>query len=301
MTYRGAILDVDGTVVRGDEPIPGAREGLETLAAAGVRRLFVSNNPTKPPAAYERRFARGGFDVSADEVLTSGSITTRYLAREHPSDRIAVVGERGLTDQFRAAGLDVVDVETAADVKTAADVETAVGADADEEREADGSEAVVGVGEAGGEADVLVVSLDREFDYDDLCAAYWTLADGAVTFLGTDPDVIIPAAERDVPGSGAILNAVAGVAGRDPERVLGKPSAVARRMALDALGVPPEECLVVGDRLDTDVALGARAGMTTALVRTGVTDEAALAAADVRPDYVLDSLGDVGTVLAADG
>jgi 4-nitrophenyl phosphatase len=78
-------------------------------------------------------------------------------------------------------------------------------------------------------------------------------------------------------------------------------------MALDRLGVPAEECLVVGDRLDTDVALGARAGMTTALVLTGIVREdrleAELAAAEAEPDYVLDSLGEVGRVLdgAPDG
>jgi 4-nitrophenyl phosphatase len=259
MTYRGAVLDVDGTVVRGDEPIPGAKAGLEALAAAGVGRLFVSNNPTKPPEAYEQRLERAGFRVDPEEVLTSGSITTRYLREEHRADRIAVVGEAGLVEQFEDAGLRVVP-------------------------EFD-------------RADVLVVSLDRGFDYDRLCAAYWALEDGSVTFLGTDPDMVIPAVERDVPGSGAVINAVAGVAGREPERVLGKPSVVARRAVLETLGVAPEECLVVGDRLDTDIALGERAGMTTVLVMTGVTDEATLAASEIDPDYVLDSLGDVETVL----
>ena len=259
MTYRGAVLDVDGTVVRGNEPIPGAKAGLDALAAAGVRRLFVSNNPAKRPSAYEKRFERAGFDVSADEVLTSGTITTRYLREEHADDRVAVIGEAGLVEQFEDAGVRVVD---------------------EFER-----------------ADALVVSLDRSFDYDALSDAHWTLEDDSVAFLGTDPDITIPAVERDVPGSGAIINAVAGVAGRDPERVLGKPSEIARRTVLDALGVAPEECLVVGDRLDTDIALGERAGMTTALVRTGVTDEATLAASEIEPDYVLDSLGDVQTVL----
>lgn len=259
MTYRGAILDVDGTVVRGDVALPGAPEALDALSEAGVRRLFLSNNPAKEPAAYERRFERAGLSVSREEVLTSGVVTTRYLLDEHADDALFVVGDPALVDQFEDAGLTVVD--------------------------------------AGEDADAVVASLDRTFDYDDVCEAMWTLRGTDVAFYGTDPDMVIPAAERDVPGSGAVINAIAGPAGRTPDRILGKPAETTRRMALDALDVAPEECLVVGDRLDTDIALGARAGMTTALVRTGVTGDAELEASDVTPDYVLDDIGDLPAVL----
>ncbi|QIB73882.1 HAD-IIA family hydrolase [Halogeometricum borinquense] len=259
MTYRGVILDVDGTVVRGDEPIPRAGDGLDAIDAAGLERVFVSNNPTKRPAAYVERFARAGFEMAASEVITAGTVTARYLSEERPDDDLFVVGESGLVDILTDAGLSVV--------------------------------------EAGDSPDTLVASVDEEFDYDSLCEALWTLSDDGVAFIGTDPDTVIPAAERDVPGSGAIINAIAGVAERDPDVVLGKPSDTARDMALEHLGVPAESVLVVGDRLDTDIALGERAGMTTALVKTGVTDEETLAASSITPDYVLDSLGDVSKVL----
>ncbi|WP_251329962.1 HAD-IIA family hydrolase [Haloplanus pelagicus] len=259
MTYRGVVLDVDGTVVRGDDPIPGAAEGLDRLAAAGCRRLFVSNNPTKRPPAYADRLGRAGFDVDPTEILTAGTVTTTYLADRHADDALFVVGEPALVDQLTDAGLTVV---------------------TDERR-----------------ADTVVLSIDRAFDYDRLAAALRVCADGDVTLVGTDPDMVIPAAEGDLPGSGAIINAVAGVAGRDPDVVLGKPSDPALRMVRDRLDVPPAECLVVGDRLDTDVALGERAGMTTALVRTGITDETDLRRSDVSPDYVLDSLAEVGRIL----
>jgi len=259
MTYRGVVLDVDGTVVRGDEPIPGAAEGLDRLADAGLRRLFVSNNPTKRPPAYADRLRRAGFDASPDEIVTAGTITTDYLADRHADDALFVVGEAALVEQLADAGLTVVANET--------------------------------------RADAVVISIDRSFDYDRLCAVLRACSDEDVTLVGTDPDMVIPAAEGDVPGSGAIINAVAGVVGRDPDVVLGKPSAPARRIVRDRLGLPPGDCLVVGDRLDTDVALGERAGMTTALVRTGVTDDRDLARSDVTPDHVLDSLADVGAIL----
>jgi 4-nitrophenyl phosphatase len=259
MTLRGVVLDVDGTVVRGDTPIPGAREGLDAVAGAGLRRLFVSNNPTKPPVAYEDRLARAGFDVTAGEVVTAGTVTREYLADHHRGDDIFVIGESGLVDLLTEANLSLVD-----------DVEA---------------------------ADAVVVSIDRDFHYDHLSAALRGLSDESVTFVGTDPDMVIPAAERDVPGSGAVIHAVAGVTGRDPDVVLGKPSEYARDMILDRLGVPAADCLVVGDRLDTDIALGAQSGMTTALVRTGVTDDATLRETDFEPDYVLDSMAELERIL----
>ncbi|RDZ45712.1 HAD family hydrolase [Haloferax sp. Atlit-19N] len=259
MDYRGVVFDVDGTVVRGDEAIPGALDGLAAVDAAGLDRLFVSNNPTKAPVAYEARLRRAGIDATADEVVTSGTTTTVYLADRHPGARTFCIGEAGFRDQLRDAGLELV--------------------------------------RAGDDPEVVVVAIDREFDYDDLRDANSALRSGAA-FYGTDPDVIIPTADGDIPGSGAIINAVAGVAERDPDAILGKPSRVAQEYVLDKLGLPPEEVLIVGDRLDTDIAFGIDAGMGTALVRTGVTDDAVLAASEYEPDYVLDGLGDIGRIVS---
>jgi 4-nitrophenyl phosphatase len=269
MDVRGAVVDVDGTVLRGERALPGAARGLSALADAGVARLFVTNNPTARPARYVERFAAAGLDVAPEEVVTAGSTVVAYLRERHADDPLFVVGEAGLVEQLDAAGLRVVD---------------------DPDRAA-----------------CVVVSIDRSFGYGTLRDALWALdgdrdaddGDDRVAFVGTDPDVVIPAAERDVPGSGAMIRAVAAVAGREPDAVLGKPSRVARDLIFDRLDVPPADCLVVGDRLDTDVALGARAGATTAVVLTGVTDRADVADAppDLRPDHVLDDLGDLATLL----
>lgn len=258
MSYRGIILDVDGTVVRGSEPISGAREGLDALEAAGLKRVFLSNNPTKIPAAYESRFAEAGFDVDAEEVFTAGTITTEYLTANHSDDRLFVIADPGVDRQLLAANLVLTDDPNA--------------------------------------ADAVVVSMDREFDYQSLCDAIVAL-DDPLPFIGTDPDMVIPQSGPDIPGTGAMLHAVEGVTGREVDRICGKPSAFARQTVLDYLDLPAEECLVVGDRLDTDIKLGSEAGMTTVLVRTGVTDDETLADSPITPDYVLDSLAGLATVL----
>jgi 4-nitrophenyl phosphatase len=258
--YRGAVLDLDGTVYRGRDPIAGAPAAIERLRERGLRLLFLSNNPTKSREAYVDRLDRMGIPVDVKEVLSAGTVTTRYLVDHHAEDALFVIGSSGLLEQFEEANLSVT---------------------ADPER-----------------ADVLVASYDHEFCYDDMTDTYRAVADGGA-FIGSDPDVVIPAGDGQmVPGSGAIVRACAGVLERDPDHVLGKPSPEAVEMAHEALGVPLEQCLVVGDRLNTDLAFGERAGMTTVLVRTGVTDDRVLAASDLEPDYVLDSLADIDAVFA---
>ncbi len=256
--YEGAVLDLDGTVYRGDEALPGAADAISRLRDRGIETLFFSNNPTKSREAYAERLAGFEIETAPQEVLSAGTVTTRYLVDEHDDDSVFLIGDSGLKAQFESADVDLVDDATA--------------------------------------AEVLVVSWTSEFDYGDLLAGYRAIDAGAA-FYGTDPDRLIPAAEGMVPGSGAIVNAVAGTAERDPVKVLGKPSIEAQRAALDVLDLPPERCFVVGDRLNTDIALGERAGMTTVLVRTGVATDADLDESDVQPDHVIDSIADVDEVL----
>ncbi|MEF8799751.1 MAG: HAD-IIA family hydrolase [Halolamina sp.] len=268
MEYRGTLLDVDGTVVRGEQRLPGADEGIAALSDRGIARLFVSNNPTRRPAAYAQKLRNAGIDATAEEVLTAATTTVEYLRRNHAEDRVYLVGEPGLHEQLTDAGFAVDIAGKAAETGTQTTT-----------------------------ADVAVVSIDREFDYGTLSAALRVIRAESVPIVGTDPDAVIPAAEGDVPGSGAIIAAVADVAEREPAAVLGKPHALTRELALERLGVPAEACLVVGDRLDTDIALGAASGMTTVLVRSGVTDDARLARSAMTPDYVVDSLAALPTVL----
>jgi HAD superfamily hydrolase (TIGR01450 family) len=262
MPLAGAIVDLDGTVYRGDSLLPDAADAIDRLRAAGLEILFFSNNPTRDGGAYVDRLRDLGVDVRPGEACSAGDVTTQYLERHHSDDPIMLVGSPRLRDQFRRAGL----------VLTADP----------------------------GETEVLVGSWTREFGYEDMLAALRAVDEDTV-FLGSDPDRTVPAEGDEIPGSGAVVGALAATVGRDPDAVLGKPSEAALAFALDRLDLSPAECLVVGDRLGTDVALGERAGMTTALVLSGVTDADEVAGSDVEPDYVLDSLADVGTVLDGRG
>jgi 4-nitrophenyl phosphatase len=261
MTFRGVVVDLDGTVLRDGELIPGAADALAALRERADRVLYLTNNPTVPPADYAANLRDLGLDATDDDVLTAAVATIDYLHAEHDGETVFPIAESSIVDQLRAAGVDVTDDPT--------------------------------------EAAVVVVGYHRDFHHDDLQAALdaFDTDEDDMAFVGTDPDTTVPTAQGLKPGSGAIINAVAGVTGRDPDAVLGKPSATTARLAADRLGVPPEDCVLVGDRLDTDVAMGETAGMTTVLVRTGVEDDASTENGGVDPDYVVDSLADVPALL----
>lgn len=274
--YEGAILDVDGTIVRGEQLLPGASDGLRALEDAGVARLLFSNNPTRGSDHYREKLAPHGVDVTPENVLTSATVTAAYLAQTHPDERVYLVGGSRLESILEEAGLEVTDDPAAADV---------VLGSFDTEFSYDTLRDVLRAFE-GGKGKTKPVAGD-----DDLEAA------GELPFYGTDPDTTIPVEDGFDPGSGAILAAIEAVAGREPDHVLGKPSTVAADAALERLGVDPQDVLVVGDRLDTDITLGNRAGMTTALVLTGVSDRTTLENSAVEPDHVLESLADVERLL----
>lgn len=257
MTVRSLVLDVDGTLVRGDEPIPGAIEAVDRLRERGLDLVLLSNNPTRTPADYADWLAGLGFAVGPEEVVTSGSLTADYVVEEYPGSAIYLLGEPGLREMLTTRGTSLVSDPDA--------------------------------------AEVVVASIDREFTYDRLREALWAL-DGAA-FVATDPDRTIPSADRPVPGSGAIVAAVAEAANRDPDAMLGKPAETAAKAVESRVAGRNGEVLVVGDRLDTDILLGERAGMTTALVRSGVNTEADAAASDVTPDHVVESVADVEALL----
>lgn len=259
--FRSVVLDVDGTLVRGDHPLPGAIEAVERLRERNLDILLFSNNPTRSPADYADRLADLGFAVGPDDVLTSGALTADYVAAEHSGEATFLLGESGLREMLGARGVPLVSDPDA--------------------------------------AEVVVASIDREFTYERLRETLWAL-DGAA-FVATDPDRTIPAPDRPVPGSGPIIAAVSDAANRDPDVMLGKPAYSAAQEVEARVAGRDEEILIVGDRLDTDIMLGERAGMTTALVLSGVSTRTDAEASSVAPEYVLDSVADVAELLGEVG
>jgi arabinose operon protein AraL len=258
MTITGAIIDLDGTVYRGDDLLPGADEAIVGLRERGISMLFVSNKPIERRNRYAEKLTRLGVPCEPSDVVTSATVTADFLARNHPQSVSYVVGEEPLREELRDADLDVTD-------------------DPDD-------------------ATVVVASMDRDFDYATLADTLYALDDDAL-FVGTNPDRTCPVADGEIPDAAGMIGAIEGVTGRELDRLMGKPSETMLDIAVAELGVEPENCLLIGDRLETDVEMGTRAGMTTALVLTGVTDQSDLDGASAQPDHVLDSLGAIREIL----
>lgn len=250
MTPRAAVLDLDGTLVSGDGLLPGALDAAAAIRERVEAVCFLTNNPTVPPEAYAARLRDLGIEAAPEEVVTACTATLAYLREHHADDAVYAIAGEDIVAQLRDAGVSLVADPTA--------------------------------------CECVVAGYDPDFDYDDMRAALRAFGDSAgVGFVGTDPDRTIPTPDGPVPGSGAIVHAISGVAERDPDVVLGKPSAATADIVAERLGVPAADTVVVGDNPATDVAFGERAGMTTVRVRTG------LGRADGGPDadVVVDDIG----------
>ncbi len=252
--FPGTVLDLDGTVYLGDHLLPGARRTIAALRAAGCRVVFLSNKPLETRADYAAKLTRLGIPTAPDEVINSSWVLARWLEREAPGATLFVVGEPPLLDELRAAGFRL--------------------------------------SERPGEIEFVVASFDRTFDYRKLQIAFDSIRAGA-RFIATNADRYCPVPGGGLPDAGAVIGAIEGCTGKQVEVVVGKPSPITARAILDRLGLPASDCLIVGDRLETDIRMGQEAGMATAVVLTGVTTPEVLAASPIRPDYVLRRLDEL--------
>lgn len=242
--YPLYILDLDGTLFRGEEPTPGAVETVAKLRREGSLIRYLTNNSTQTRASYVAKLARLGFEAELGDITSSATGTAAYLCGAHPVTdhglegratlRVFVVGEPGLAETLADAGITVTD--------------------------------------AGPEA--VVTGLCRSFGYDLMNRAMQFLLDPTVRFVATNRDATYPMeGGRIVPGAGAIIASLVTCSGREPE-VIGKPNPYLVELILREAGVDSSDALVVGDRIDTDMVAGQRAGCPVHLVLTGVTLEA---------------------------
>jgi 4-nitrophenyl phosphatase len=284
-------LDLDGVVYRGDVVLPGAREALEDVIARGLDLRYVTNNSTAHRETVSGRLANMGLPAGADRVFTSGYVAARWLREQLPEgSSVMVMGEDGLLREIREAGFDAFCV---------ADDRLGAGPSGIGPRPAE-SPATGPPGASAVESPrAVVVGMDRSISFETLARAQAAVRNGAL-FVATNPDPTFPTPDGLVPGAGAMVAAVATAAEAEPV-FMGKPALALAEILSSVTGIPAEKTLFVGDRLSTDIAMGNKAGMTTALVFTGVTSEADLEGArargDVVPDHVLSDLGEFPSLL----
>jgi glycerol 3-phosphatase-2 len=255
--YDAFLLDLDGVVYRGDEPVPGAPEAVAAIREAGRRVIFLTNNSARTPDRVSERLSAMGVPATRREVVTSSEATAalvrEMLERERRPPTAFVIGEGGIRDALTDAGLELLEGEP-------------------------------------GEAGFVVVGWDREADYARLKTATLLVSKGA-RLVATNADASFPAPGGEMwPGAGALLAAVETASG-ERATVVGKPHRPLFDVALERAG--SRRALVIGDRIETDVAGGLGAGLDAALVLTGAHGPPDLLDRDPLPTVVLAGLGDL--------
>lgn len=262
LAYNGVIFDLDGTIYLGDDLLKGAQSLVSALRERGCQVLFVSNKPLVPSSSYAEKLSRLGIPTNSEDVLNSTNVLIDWLHNELPSATLMVLGEKPLIEEFQAAGFDVT---------TSAE-----------------------------QADVVVAAFDRTFTYEKWVQAFNAIRGGA-RFVATNPDVTCPIDGGEIPDCGGIIAALEATTGRKVEFVAGKPSPQMIDTGLRRLGVPRTLALVVGDRPETDIAMGVAAGVDTALVLTGVANRADHASWPAAPTRVVADLVELADILLAGG
>lgn len=260
------LFDLDGTVYLGEDLLPGAEKLIMALRNRNIQTLFISNKPLYPRQVYAEKLTRLGIPTTKDEVLTSAYVLGQYLAKYKPLLNYYVIGEENLRAELRAYGLKVLD-------------------------ELDNQNPQEVIDPSG--IDAVIVAFDRTLDYRKLNTAYQALRQGA-RFFATNSDKVCPMPNGAIPDAGAIIAYLEHISGRQVELLAGKPSPLILEVALEKLNTSPERCIMIGDRLETDIRMGNQAGMKTVLVLSGITTRDMVHASADQPDWIVENLLDFG-------
>ncbi len=230
---RGLILDMDGVIWKKYQPLGDLRAIFKRIADHGWDVLLATNNSTQTPEHYGELLAKFGVVLSPWQIINSSQAAAQHLSETHPQGgAVHIIGEDGLRQALAKTGFQ----------------------DANNNEE-----------------DILavVVGLDLTVNYQKIHHAAKLIRAG-VPFIATNPDKTFPTPQGLAPGAGTIIAALEAASGMKA-KVIGKPQSDMYQIALKRMGISPEETLVIGDRLETDIAGAQNAGCHSALVLSGVT------------------------------
>lgn len=241
------LLDMDGTLYIGDRLFDGVPEFLRHVRSMGGRYLFLTNNSSRGVEGYIEKMRRLGIETERSDYLTSVDVTIAALQRERPEKKCYVFGTRSFYSQLRDAGIPVT-------------------------------------AQPDPDVDILLCGFDRELTFQKLEDACILLNRGA-EFWATNPDWVCPTWYGSVPDCGSVCRMLTTATGRTP-RFLGKPQPDMAILAMARTGFAPEQTVLLGDRLYTDIACGAAAGIDTVFVLSGEGTEADIEKFGVQPTWV---------------
>lgn len=260
MRIRGLLLDVEGVLVADKryQPVESAVDFVRQVRAVSCPLRLITNNTTDDKPAIIDKLSRAGFDFRLDELHTCTGAAAAHLRKLH-ARRCLVLGNDALRQMFADAGLEIVDQS---------------------------------------DVDAVVVGLDTNLTYERLRLACDAIVSHDAAFVALHRNRLYPDAEgRTAPSVGPIVTAIEYATQVEPV-VMGKPSPDYFQQALDAIGLPPADVLVVSDDPFSDLAGAKRMGMRAAFVLSGKYGDSDLPAtlpAAERPDLTVGRIGDLLT------
>lgn len=246
------LFDIDGTLAIDDTIYEGSKELIDYIDSIGGRSFYITNNSMKSRKDYMKKFLKWGIHTDEDQFVTASYATCRYLKEHYEGKKLFVLGTPSFEEEVRSYGFVITD-------------------------------------QAEPDVACVVVGFDRTLRYEKIEAACELLFRPEVDYIGTNPDYRCPTAYGFMPDCGGICEMLRVTTDRLPYYV-GKPNAKIVAMCMEQVGARPEEILVVGDRLYTDIACGINAGVETALVYTGEAKAEDLEDTTFMPDYTFDNI-----------
>lgn len=260
--YKAVLLDGDGVLWKSDQPIPGILNFFNFLNEQNVKWALLTNNNTRTAQSYIDKLGKFGIEADHQSVFTSSTVTADYLLNKYgPDVFLHVIGMDGLTDTLKAAGFNFSHGEEIPTHPVSA----------------------------------VVSGMDREINLAKITVAMRLILDGA-DFIATNTDGSFPTPEGINPGTGTVIGALHYASGTAPF-VVGKPQSAIFETALRSLGASPEDTLMVGDRLDTDILGANRLGIDSAAVLTGVTSREEIKNHEIQPDFIFEDIQSLGQAL----
>lgn len=253
---KALILDMDGVVWKADTPIGNLPEIFARIRERGLKFVFATNNGTKTPEEYQQKLADLGVEVEPAQVVTSALGIAFLLAQKYPrGTKIFMIGEAGIRVALEGKGFEILSVENAP------------------------------------EAEAVVMGIDRGVNFEKITEATLLVRAG-IPFYTTNTDRTFPTPRGEIPGSGAWVSVITTATNIEPV-IAGKPFPYLMELSLERLGTKKEDTLVVGDRLETDIAAGQAVGCPTALVLSGVSTREEVEAWKPSPTVIAESLAEL--------
>ncbi len=246
------LLDMDGTIYRSHFLFPETKPFLERVRALGGKYLFLTNNSSRSVRSYVGKLTDMGIACTADNFVTSVDVTILYLQEHLPGKKVYALGTASFREQLTAAGICVTHELT-------------------------------------DDIDVLLMGFDTELTFQKLQDACILLGRG-VSYVATHPDLVCPTEYGSVPDCGSLAQMLCNATGRMPV-VIGKPRPEMVYQAMKKTGIGAAQTVLIGDRLNTDIAAGYNAGIDTVLVLSGESQMEHVEKSPVKPTHIVPNIG----------